>query len=156
MLRFIFLSLTATALLAGCEDPGPQGTGEPLTNSPSVSQQSGPGEWDAPPNYEFDVRSSCGEQNFIGSFHIVVKGGKVVRAKGFDQSGRAAIRYMRDEIPTLVDLHGYALEADASDAEVVEVVYDENDGHPKRIDIDYSVNAIDDESCFVVTDYNAH
>ena len=31
---------------------------------------------------------------------------------------------------------------------------DPADGHPVRIDIDHSRNAMDDESCFVISDYD--
>ena len=100
----------------------------------------------------FDVRSRCGEQSFIGHFQITVKEGRVVSAKGRDEAARTAVRYM-DEVPTLSDLLDYASRARLADADVAKVVYDKSDGHPKRIDIDYNRNAIDDESCFVITDY---
>jgi hypothetical protein len=48
-----------------------------------------------------------------------------------------------------------AEEARSSNADVVEVEFDPQEGYPRRIDIDYKREAIDDESCFVITDYKA-
>lgn len=109
--------------------------------------------WKAPRNYSFRVRSRCGEQSFIGTFHIVVANGEIADAKGLDESAVAALRSMGKDIPTLTDLLDYAVEAEQEDADVVDVVFDESDGHPKKIEIDYDAAAIDDESCFFITDY---
>jgi len=38
-------------------------------------------------------------------------------------------------------------------AEVAEGVFDSADGHPTRIDIDYSEDAIDDEVCYRISDF---
>jgi Family of unknown function (DUF6174) len=148
MRRFLLVLLTLTSLSA-CDDPdkpAPEG---------SRQQEGTVRQWEAPPNYSFRVQSSCGEQSFIGTFHIVVENGEVADTKGLDESGAAALRYMRDEIPTLTDLLRYAVEAQQADAEVVDVDYDQTDGHPMKIEFDYDTSAIDDESCFVITEYEA-
>jgi hypothetical protein len=36
---------------------------------------------------------------------------------------------------------------------VVDVAYDADLGYPQRIDVDYMVNAIDDEACYRVEDF---
>jgi hypothetical protein len=154
MRRSLLLLLAATTFLCACDgtDRPTEGARPAASGTPRAEGSIRP--WEAPPNYSFRVRSRCGEQNFIGTFHIVVRNGAVSDAKGLDGSGAAALRHM-DEVPTLTDLLDYAVVAREADAEVAEVDYDKSDGHPKKIDIDYDTNAIDDESCFVVTDYRA-
>ena len=95
-----------------------------------------------------------GEQSLIGSFRIVVEDGAVVDVKGLDESGGVATDVFGD-FPSLANPLGYAEEAQASNADLVEVEFDRDEGYPRRIDIDYSREAIDDESSFVMTDYKA-
>lgn len=144
--RFLLILLTL-AWLSACGDAGKPATGG------SRQGEGATGAWDAPPNYSFQVSSKCGEQNFIGTFHIVVRDGEVAEAKGLDESGTNSVESMGDEIPTLSDLLDYADEAQRAGADVVEVAYDENDGHPTKIEFDYNLNATDDESCFVINKY---
>jgi hypothetical protein len=143
--RRIPLSLiAAAALLLSCEEPQPRS--EPA-HSPLPR-------WDAPSDYDFVVGSRCGEQSFIGTFRISVRNGKVERAEGLDESAASSLTYMSTaDVPSLEDLVGFARRAREAGADVAEVVYDEEDGHPTRIDIDYRSAAIDDESCFVVSKY---
>jgi hypothetical protein len=153
MRRRLLLLLTIASSLAACADPGGlQSEESRRVISGSSQKERTIRRWEAPPNYSFRVRSRCGEQAFIGTFRIVVANGEVADAKGLDESGISSLRFMRGEVPTLADLLGYAVEAQKADADVVEVEYDPSDGHPERIEIDYETNAIDDESCFVVTD----
>lgn len=144
--RFLLILLTLASLSA-CGDAGKPAAGG------SRQAEGATGAWDAPPNYSFRVTSKCGEQNFIGTFHIVVRYGEVAEVKGLDESGTNSVEYMGDKIPTLSDLLDYADEAQQAGADVVEVAYDEKDGHPTKIEFDYNLNAVDDESCFVVTKY---
>lgn len=148
MRRFLLLLLALTSLSA-CGDPGDPAIEELRQEEGAIRR------WEAPPNYSFRVQSSCGEQSFIGKFHIVVEDGEVADAKGLDESARAALEYTTDEVPTLTDLLRYAMEAQQAGADDVDVDYDQTDGHPTRIEFDYDTNAIDDESCFVITKYEA-
>ena len=59
----------------------------------------------------------------------------------------------RDEVPALDEIVEPARQARASGADVAEVVYHEDDGHPERVDIDHRITATDDESCYVVRHY---
>lgn len=138
----------AVMVLASCDDAKPR----PERAEPSASPLS---RWDAPSDYDFVVRSRCGEQSFIGTFRISVRDGEVAEAKGLDESAVLALDYMsRGEVPSLEDLVGFARRAQAEDADVAEVVYDETGEHPIRIDIDYKAKAIDDESCFTIRRYH--
>jgi hypothetical protein len=126
---------------------------EPVAESsnPEVVATAG---WSAPQKYEFDLSSACGERTVIGRFHIVVKDDRVINAKGLDESGKSLVAsQFRDEIPTLEDVLDEAAEARRADADVVGITSDESDGHPARVDIDYDTSAIDDEACYVVTNY---
>jgi hypothetical protein len=143
MRRFSLVLLAGITALSGCSDSNDRDSEKPLKD------------WDAPADYTFDVTSQCGEQSFIGTFHIVVEGGEIARVKELDEEGKWTVSHVGKSTPTLSVLLGYALEAQQLDADVVDVVYDDTDGHPQRIDIDYDLNAIDDESCFVVTKYSA-
>lgn len=75
-------------------------------------------------------------------------------ARGLDESAATALNYMsRGEVPTLEDLVELARAAREGGADVAEVSYAEGDGHPRRIELDYNVGAIDDESCFEISRY---
>jgi hypothetical protein len=84
-----------------------------------------------------------------------VENGAVVDVRGLDRSGAAATEALGDDFPSFADLLGYAEEARLSNADIVEVEFDQQEGYPRRIDIDYNREAIDDESCFVITHYKA-
>lgn len=103
--------------------------------------------------YSFEVTSTCGEQAFIGSFQISVRDDEVIEAVGLDQSGRRTLEATGRDIPTLRDLLKQGLQASSDGAEVVNIEYDDVDGHPRFIEFDYDVEAIDDESCFRITNY---
>lgn len=142
------ISIVAAAMmLVSCNDPEPRA-------EPAETAESPLPRWDAPSHYDFVVRSRCGEQNFIGTFRISVKEGKVANVEGLDESATTALKYMsQGEVPSLEDLVGFARRAQTAGADVAEITYDETGGHPVRIDIDYDTSAIDDESCFAVRRY---
>lgn len=104
MSRFL-VGLLALMSIAGCGDANEPSAGGSRREEGATSA------WDAPSNYSFRVSSKCGEQNFIGTFHIVVRDGEVTEAKGLDESGTNTVESMGDEIPTLSDLLDYADEA---------------------------------------------
>jgi hypothetical protein len=153
--RLLTLSLVLLLAfpMAACGEPSSPPGGGGRESSPTRPGGQPIPEWDAPRSYTFEVRSRCGEQSVIGRFRIVVEDGAVVEVKGLDESGAAATEAFGDGFPSLADLLGYAEEARSSNADIVEVEFDPQEGYPRRIDVDYSREAIDDESCFVITDY---
>jgi hypothetical protein len=60
----------------------------------------------------------------------------------------------RDQVPTLSGLLQEARDAEAQGADMAEVIFDESDGHPVTIEIDWDTNATDDEACYQVSQYN--
>jgi hypothetical protein len=149
------LVLLLAFAMAACGQPSGLAGGEDRESSPNPPGGEAIPEWDAPPSYTFELRSRCGEQTLIGRFRIVVEDGAVVEVKGLDKSGAAATEVFGDDFPSLADLLGYAEEAQSSNADIVEVEFDRDEGFPRRIDFDYNREAVDDESCFVITDYKA-
>lgn len=113
-------------------------------------------EWSAPERYEFVVESSCGERGFLGRYHVVVEDGEVSDATGHDDPAQRLLadEERRNQVPTLSELLNEAQDARAEGADVVEVTFDESDGHPSAIEIDWDANAIDDEACYAISDYN--
>jgi hypothetical protein len=108
--------------------------------------------WLEPANYSFTVESSCGERALIGTFRVTVHDHKTVAFLGLDEAGR---RYQGDagSLPTLRGLLEEAGDAAAHEADSVKVETDPADGHPVNVAIDYLANAIDDEACYLITDY---
>lgn len=143
--------MTAATFLGACAGRSPPG--ERRTESAARKPVETPiRAWEEPPDYSFEVRSRCGEQSFIGSFRIEVRDGKVEDAEALDESARAALRYWKGPLPTLGDLVGYAVEAQDSGAGVARIDYSADGRFPVLIEIDYDNDAIDDESCFSVTE----
>lgn len=58
-----------------------------------------------------------------------------------------------DDVPTIGGLLAEARRARDAEADVVDVAVDPADGHPMSIDIDWDRNSIDDEACYVITDF---
>jgi hypothetical protein len=131
--------------------PGCNGGAEPPAAANRKSMP--PSDWIAPTQYEFEFSSSCGERSLIGRFHVLVKGGRAKRARGLDEPGRAFVA-SEEKVPTLDDLLAEADGARRDGAEIVDIRYDDTDGHPTQIDIDYDESAIDDEACYSVTAYS--
>jgi hypothetical protein len=90
--------------------------------------------------------SSCGERAGLGIFHVTVTPNRTISEP---------IRGTTDDtdIASVDDLFGFIEEATALKAEVVDVAYAADLGYPRRIDVDYMVNAIDDEACYRVEDF---
>lgn len=118
------------------------------------NQESETFSWEAPPDYEFRLASRCGERNLIGRFYIFVKDHRVSEVRGLDEAGRNLVRSeWSSDILTLQELLDEAKKAQADNAEVVQVTYDEKDGYPTQIDIDHDVETMDDEACFEIDHY---
>ena len=152
------VAFAGMALIAGCSvsDENGQADGD-------TSGATGLGEatWDAPDDYEFTLRSRCGNRNDLGVYEITVEDGEVtnVDAPHWERIGqeRGSIGFTSEyagDAPTLSELAAEADAADAAGADVVELSTDPADGRPTRLDIDWDEEAIDDEACFIVGDYS--
>ena len=144
----------AVLTLAGCATSG--GAAAPVPASPSTS--SGPsavGGWEEPADYSFAVTSSCGERAFLGHYRVVVSGGAVVESQWRDPAGGEWAPVDQLEwVPTLGDmLEEVRVASGDPEAGEVSLESDPADGHPTAISVDHIANAIDDETCYVITDY---
>lgn len=110
--------------------------------------------WQPPDRYTYTLDSRCGEQLLIGKIRLWVEDGAVVRADGLDEPGVRLAQAGLENLPTLATLLGYYNEAVHGGADVATLRTDPADGHPVRIDIDHSRRSLDDESCFVIADYD--
>ena len=143
-------ALLVGVVLCGCAARTvPPASGDPAPVSEAA-------EWDEPADYRFAVTSSCGERAFIGDYRVTVRGGQVAAAETADpDTGKwtpVDPRWLPDVL-TLRDMLDEAREAQEQGADTVEVVTDPADGHPVEVRVDRETNAIDDESCYDVTDY---
>jgi hypothetical protein len=111
-------------------------------------------EWQEPAAYSFAVTSSCGERSFIGDYRVDVAGGEVVASEWRNPEGQWEPVDQLEWVPTLGDMvdevHAVAGTPDAGE---VTLETDPADGHPTAISVDPLANAIDDEHCYVITDY---
>ncbi|MCZ3387283.1 MAG: DUF6174 domain-containing protein [Actinomycetia bacterium] len=140
--------LVLSACGANTEPTGTtSGAGEP-ESSVSTDLQQAVQRWASvgPVSYRMTLVSSCGERNGLGVFRVTVTpGGTSVEAvdRASDET----------DIKTIPDLFAFIDETAASGAEVVDVEYDTDLGYPQKIDVDYVVDAIDDEACYTVKDF---
>ena len=112
-----------------------------------------PPAWTEPAGYKFAFESSCGEQALIGRFRATVSDGTVTDTEGLDEAGRRALMLrIADLVPSLGQMVADAEQARAAGADVV-IERDPADGHPTAIRIDPEPNAVDDETCFTISDY---
>ena len=144
-------------VLAGCGTAGTGVTSGPRSTASAPRTPAIPDSWREPADYRFTVESSCGERSFIGVYRVTVRGGEVVAARLDDPVGGRTVVLPSEElqwVPTLDDMLEEAQSA-AGDPEAGEVVVrsDPADGHPTSVRVDAVANAIDDESCYEVTDY---
>ena len=129
------------------------GASAPGTAAPGTAASSAPA-WTEPANYRFSFESSCGERALIGRFRVDVANGTVDRVQGLDEAGqRAVMLRIANLVPTLGQMAADADEARATGADEAVVERDPADGHPVAIRIDPDRNAIDDETCFTISDY---
>lgn len=126
--------------------------------SAAESSASSWADWEAPDGYRFTVDSSCGERPFLGVYRVTVRGGDVIAADYDHPLTGATVALEPEElqswVPTLEDMLDEARGATGDpEAGEIEVVTDPADGHPTKVSVDHIESAIDDESCYVVTDY---
>ncbi len=111
-------------------------------------------QWPEPSRYTYVLESTCGERALIGRYRITVADGKVTAAEGLDEPARRTVTDSpADTIPTLGGLVDELNQARQGGAGIAELETDGADGHPTRITIDPEPNAVDDESCYAITDF---
>lgn len=112
--------------------------------------------WTAPAEYEFVLESTCGERDFLGRYHVVVEGDRVMEADGLDDYATRLLSSdeHRELVPTLSELLREVGDARAQGADVAKVIFDESDGHPVAIEIDWDTDAMDDEACYRVSQFS--
>jgi hypothetical protein len=106
--------------------------------------------WQEPARYSFVVDSRCGERGLIGRFRVTVDQGRVTRTENLDEPGGASTVTS----PSLRELLAEVWGAQQAHVDVAVVTTDPADGHPTRITID-DHDSIDEEACYVITDYAA-
>ncbi|WP_317447013.1 DUF6174 domain-containing protein [Streptomyces collinus] len=118
----------------------------------SPAEQAGSIAWTEPSAYTYTLTSTGGERLLIGTFRVTVRDRKAVRVVGLDEQGRAVVRRAPDAVPTLGGLLRELAEARRGGADTAEVRYS-SAGHPLRISLDWSADAVDDEARYVISDY---
>ena len=101
-----------------------------------------------PVAYRMTLVSSCGERLGLGVFEVTVT---PEEAKVQPVDGGSA----DTDIRTVPDLFTFIDETTVSGAEVVDVQYDVELGYPKQIEVDHWVDAIDDEACYQVKNFES-
>jgi hypothetical protein len=136
----------AVATLAACATPG--GAAAPAGTTSA-------GAWTEPADYSFVVTSPCGERGFLGTYQVVVAGGEVVDSQWRDPaSGAWAPFDQLESVSTLGDmLEEVRVASEDPEAGEVSLETDPADGHPTSVSVDHIEDAIDDESCYEITDY---
>ena len=169
--RFAVLLITLLAAVGCGESPSQtavQGVGsstpptkavmpprEPPPSAASVSRSANGDGWHEPADYQFVLRSNCGERALLGRFHIEVEAHQVVAVRGLNPDGKAFVEHHRlDEVPTLGGLVAAAEDARAKGAAVARVKYGSPDGQPVRVEIGRWTTAHDDAHCYTVTRYS--
>jgi hypothetical protein len=144
-LRGVLCGAILVVAAAGCANqPTGSAGGAPAPSPPA---------WSEPADYKFAFESSCGEQPLIGRFRATVADGAVAHTEGLDDAGRRALMLrIANLVPTLGQMEKQAAEARAAGADVT-VDRDPADGHPTAIRIDPAKNAVDDETCWTISDY---
>jgi hypothetical protein len=133
-----------TALLVGVTALALAGCGDAATESgPSTG-------WQEPASYEYTVDSHCGERLLIGTFTMTVADGKVTKVIRKDGT---LPETKPENFPTLSDLLDEYSTARQNGADVAKLEVDPADGHPTKIDLDPMKNAIDDEACYLISNY---
>jgi len=129
--------------------------GAAACQGPSVSThpaQTAGTAWQEPSAYTYILRSTGGERALIGSFRVSVRAGKVVRADGLDAESRAVIRRSPTIVPTIGTLVREVEQARREGADRADTEY-ASAGYPRRITVDWSATAVDDEVRYEISGY---
>ncbi|MEV8506385.1 DUF6174 domain-containing protein [Actinoplanes sp. NPDC051475] len=117
-----------------------------------------PPTWVEPPAYEYSVRFRCGMEFPPGQYTLTVADGKVAKVvadNAFSQEVMRVRKLKPEYLPTLGDLYEQYQKARDKGADVADISFDDADGHPTRIRLDYRKEWIDDESCFDIVRFTA-
>lgn len=115
-----------------------------------LTRHDGVPDWQPPLAYSFVVQSSCGEQAFIGEYAVSVELGDVA---GVDALRRGFDRIGTDAVPSMAAMLDLARQAEREgEAEV----WVDQEGVPRWLDLDPLLDGIDDENCFLVTQYEVN
>ena len=160
-IRGLLSGIVLVAALAGCAQTA--ATGGASAPEPAAAPVSAPAAapaakkgWTEPPAYKFTLTSTCGERALIGRYRVTVRSGMVTATEGLDDAARKALMlHLSRLVPTLGQLLDEANTARRQGADDVVVDVDRTDGHPTSIRIDPRRDAIDDESCYDISDYSA-
>lgn len=123
----------------------PQG---PRWSSPARGATAQVPDWSPPPDYSFEVQSTCGERSLIGRYAVRVAAGVVVDLEplldGWDG-------VTPDQAPTLASMLEDARQAVAGGG-TAEVAVD-GAGVPRWVSVDPVPDGVDDEACYAVSAY---
>jgi hypothetical protein len=144
--RFLVVAAAILPLAACTAAPPPAPLPRPVRTAPAS--------WQEPARYTYVLESGCGERPLIGRFRLTVTAGKVTTAVGLDAASRSALTTTPQLTPpTLGQLLQQVDTARRAGAHVAKAVTDPADGHPTEVNLDPIANAIDDEACYTVTNY---
>ena len=141
--------------------------------SPSAVPTSSRASWEEPESYSF-VLEGCGPNDPVGTLRIFVAAGIAVSFDPLDEPAQRYQGYPAEEMPTLGWMMAQVAEAESmtepwplpaelppGSPEVVErslpdvrLVTDPVDGHPVELYIDWIPEAIDDEVCYSVREFD--
>ncbi|MFJ9742991.1 DUF6174 domain-containing protein [Streptomyces sp. NPDC101166] len=111
----------------------------------------GPGAaWEEPVAYSYTLTSTT--QVLAGTFRVRVRDGAVTSAEGLDADSRRQARELTGRVPTIGGLLEMLRTARDEGADTAQAQY-AADGHPVRITLDWSENAVDDEALYVISSY---
>ncbi|MFF7969817.1 DUF6174 domain-containing protein [Streptomyces sp. NPDC007905] len=109
--------------------------------------------WKEPSAYTYTLESAGGERLVIGTFRVTVRDRRVARVVGLDEASRAVVRRSPATVPTIGELLKELAKARRDGADTAQAQYS-TAGYPLRITLDPSVNAVDDEAQYVISDYS--
>lgn len=142
-------SLPRLAMIAGLVCAAAACQGPAVSTQPARTAGTA---WREPSAYTYTLRSTGGERALIGSFRVSVRAGKVVRAAGLDAESRAVVRRSPAIVPTIGTLLRELERARREGADRADAQY-ASAGYPRRITVDWSATAVDDEVRYEMSDY---
>lgn len=150
----VLLLAPVTFLLAACANEDNSAAESDPTSSVTVSATGQPLAWIEPDSYSYVLESRCGERDLIGTFAVTVQDGQVEEVSALDDDAEAMLATSGSEpVMTIGEMVNELETATQNGADRVYLEVDTDGGHPTLIEIDYDTNAVDDESCYTVTDY---
>lgn len=152
--RSIALLAALSVCLAACSDENGSGA-EPEQAPPATVSSTGDSlEWTEPDDYTYVLESRCGERSLIGTFEVTVNEGAVQDVSALDEDAEAMLEHIGpDPAPTIGELVMRLRTATQDGADIVNLEVDSDDGYPSLIEIDHDTNSIDDEACYMITDF---